>query len=72
MFRKEYVLTKVLPDKSPDPRKIDSILTVRILQMPMQYFRFLHAALRYNHLEKALHRLQDHENQLNYTTTQTK
>ncbi len=65
MFNKEYVLTKAFSNTDPGQKATDTGFRVRISLLLVQHFKCLRFAVRYNHLERALHRLQDHENRMN-------
>lgn len=65
MFNKEYVLTKAFSNTDPGQEATHTGFRARISLLLVQHFKCLRFAVRYNHLERALHRLQDHENRMN-------
>ena len=65
MFNREYVLNKTFSNTDPRQKATDTCLRARITHLLLHHFRCLRFAIRYNHLEKALQRLQDHENRMN-------
>lgn len=65
MFKKDHALIEAFSNTDPSIQRIDFSLIPGIKVKLMHIRRHLDFAIRCNHLEKTLHRLQDHENQLN-------
>lgn len=61
MFKKGNALIEAFSNTDPSTQRIDLCLIPGVKVKLMHYCRHLDLSIRYNHLERVLHRLQDQE-----------